>query len=378
MYIATVNLAASGSGVVADGVTLDTGALQAAINNAAPNTRLYLPPGVIKYAYPLTLKSAVELVGRGPRKTILQQTDPNLSGLVVAPDAVDWMVEGMTIAGTRPTGSTQGPNAVLQTTRGGRGQVRDILLRDASGMGLQVAGSTDCLFERVEVTNIGLHGVWLGWSAVNVSASYAKRNTFKGLRVSYTDLDGVEVHADTVFEDVTLTNTGVNYGPGAGGLFVLAAPDKVGYRVKLVRCFSRASGVSGFDIGQGASEISMTDCEAQDNAVAGFSFAGNNCRLVGFRAYGNGTKPSVPARGGVFIGSPGGAAVCHSNVIAGGIIAYNAGYAVDILDASTFPGYGSCPTGNVVQGVRAYGNAGGYRVASPGSPAALSNTVILS
>lgn len=362
-----------GYSVATDGNALDsTRALQRAIDAMSPWGTLYLPSGVLRVDYTVRMRPTIRLVGAGRARSSIVQANPSLSGVTVESGATDWVIEGVAIIGSRAAGATQGQNAGLSIYGGARGTVRDVRIENFAGIGLQAGGIVDSVFEDIDIANVGLHGLWLGWNGVNASAGYARRNRVRRVCITGVDVDGLEVHAETIFEDVTLRATGLRYtaadGIGkAGGFYVLPASDRAGYDISGTRMKSDSAAGSGFDIGTGCERVILRDASASNNGASGFSLAGRDCYLGNFRAYGNGANPQTPLRAGVLIGSPGGSAACNRNTVTDGIVDYNI-CGLLMADRSIFAAYGDLPTLNRVRGLTMFGNGNPYINPVPSAP----------
>ncbi len=354
-------------------------ALQATIDAAAPNTRIMLPDGIFRLKEPPRLRSHKQLVGPGPHRCTLLMDNPYSSAFLVDDGAEDWLLQGVTIDGSRLPGQTQAPVAGLHTFSSRRGTIRDVQVRNTGGNGIEAGDTDDLLIEDCVVDNIGLHGIWLGWAGENRTHRFARGTMVRRTKVTNVALDAVEVHRDTIFEDCTVERHGVNYVSAdpiatAGGFYVMECPTGVGginapaHDVTFTRCRALFGRGAGWDISDNATRIMLDDVQALHNGGCGFSIAGNHCMLTRFWAFGNGGTPTSPLRAGVVLGSQQGGRACHSNLIRDGVIEYNMNSAIYIAARNTFPPYGSSPVNNRILDIQMYGNAGLIINSDPSAP----------
>jgi hypothetical protein len=113
---------------VGDGVTNDTAAIQAAIDDAeVDNATVYLPPGAYPYT-DLTIESQIQFVGAGPKATTLVPTAAG-SRLLVSSGSQGVLLDGFTVDGN----DTATNGIVLQSS--GNGDLRRVHVVDCTSHG---------------------------------------------------------------------------------------------------------------------------------------------------------------------------------------------------------------------------------------------------
>lgn len=147
-FTIVVNAKSPEYGVVGDGITDDSGAIQALFNSVGPNTTIHFPAGTYKHSnLVITRKSNFALVGDGAVFVATSRSQPYLSFV----ECTDFAIRGITSKGAVAE-VRQGPTRGISLVGCGRFIVDSCHVFDTEGVGIyvgRVSGTTGCYDGRI-------------------------------------------------------------------------------------------------------------------------------------------------------------------------------------------------------------------------------------
>lgn len=154
-------------GVVGDGVTDDTAAIQAAIDAASltPFGSVFVPPGTYKLTSPLLMKSNVRFYGAG-RASVLKEGVGGFS-IISLGDVEKFSIENLAFTGVAGTfvagrGAIYAATAVSYGAR--KGRIVGCFIDDVATGGIVLASSSEIMIEGNYITTTEEHGIYISIS----------------------------------------------------------------------------------------------------------------------------------------------------------------------------------------------------------------------
>jgi hypothetical protein len=253
-------------GAIGDGVTVDSAAIQAAVNAAitAGGGTVYIPAGtyVCSGVY---LGSNVTLVGAGMGATVLL-LDPTAT-----PGTNAWVIRvanGSTVAASYVTVS----DLTIDGNRGAftnpAGKVYGYYLGTGT-LGLV----TDCAVTRVEFRHCPTYACDIV-NALRVAVTDCWSHDNGGTLGSFNACSGFEILGD----DVTLVNCRAMTNSAKG--FISGESSVVHYRTRFIGCTAQGNTSDGFNLHDGVSNSSIIGCAARDNGGSGITLSTSAVRNV--------------------------------------------------------------------------------------------------
>jgi hypothetical protein len=256
-------------GAVADGVTDDSAAIQAALSRAGSGGQVYFPDGVYALANPVTSYNAdVTIYGESWNAELVRTTANTVSLLTV--DGAGSLVTSLTVNGNGNT--VQGQYADLAI--GGANTLVDyVQVLNSHRIGISVAGNHCCIRACTVIglanANIQSYGIW----AVNYNTGIMIRDNY----ITNTGIDGIGISGNgyQVIGNY-LNNCHAYNGTGGGQLVVY---NNAGTTINGL--------ISGNTIGPGNGPQSCgMELNGSDTTVVGNNI--NNQKFLGLVATGNG------------------------------------------------------------------------------------------
>ena len=253
-------------GAKGDGVTVDSGSIQAAVNAAlaASGGTVYLPAGTY-ICSGVYLGSNIRFVGAGMGATVLKM-DP-----AAVPGTNAWVLRvanGSTIAASYVS--------VSDLTIDGN---RTAFPNPAAKMygyylGTQNVGLvTDCSVNRVEFRGCTAYACDVV-NALRVAITDCWSHDNGGTLGAYNSCSGFEILADdvTVSNCRAVGNSNNGFMSGEGGV--------THYRTRYIGCTAQANTNSGFYLHDGMTDSAIVGCASRDNGAAGITLATGSVRNI--------------------------------------------------------------------------------------------------
>lgn len=227
-----IQIPAKGFGARGDGLTVDTSAIQLAINrcSALGGGRVYLDPGTYLIDAALTLPASVSLIGAGSAASIIKQTNATANGILVSAAGVgNNLIQGIGIS--HSSTSTGSAISCLSTTK--------IVIRDVSVATALFAKAV--LFDACGTTAI--YDSFLGCTSAAASRSLKYATSGSNHYVTNTTFSagaGICVECDTSASSIAII--GDIFAAGLVGVKITS--DDNNDQIRVIGCTGLSSNVS--------------------------------------------------------------------------------------------------------------------------------------
>jgi hypothetical protein len=160
-------------GVVANGVTDTTSALNTAISTVAGSGggTLVLPSGTLITSAAIIGAPSVSLLGNGPQATIISQTSTTANGLSLSSSGVVSAGFSIEKIGFTGPGSGTGDGIHFAGEPFAYLSMRDVNVQDFGGTGVHIEGPIVATLERIVSTTNGVHGFWIDGTSSFVTST---------------------------------------------------------------------------------------------------------------------------------------------------------------------------------------------------------------